>query len=359
MKNIVFALIALMMVVACTKKAEDGSSPSAHIPVRRSTLEGKLSWKGIVRSASRMELRAERKIKIARVLVKNFQPVRKGQLLIEVDRSEQENKKRELTDKLNALQLELQAANTKYSHNARSASRKQGLFEKGIISQKEYDEAQKEYQLSSNELKSKELELEKARRELQETEDQLKTSDYRAPMDGTISTLAALEGQGASEINAGQLLGIISDPNHLALWIKIEENHIHRLSIGTPAWIQIDALSAEVIQGRVLELAINSAEPQGRLKYYDAVIGFDAGKRIIKEGFGGTATVVYAKKDNALTIPVVALKYLDGKEFVVASADEKSAGTPRQIHVGLRTDEEAEITSGLTENEYVIIDVSN
>ncbi len=249
----------------------------------------------------------------------------------------------------------MQSSNIKSQHAFKVLNRKKSLLQKGIIAQKEHDEALKDYQLSDSDLKSKQLEKEKCERELSEVEEQLKTANFYSPMDGTVSSLVAPET--TDELNAGQLLAIISDPKNLALWIEVDETQIHRLRVGSLAKITLDSNRGQSIEGRVSEVSLGSSEKEGtRLKTYDVSTRFDPKGQNIREGFSGQAEFVFARRENTLSIPLAAIRYMDGKELVVVAHDDRSMGTPKEVKFGLKTDVEAEVVSGLMENDYVVIE---
>ena len=87
-------------------------------------------------------------------------------------------------------------------------------------------------------------------------------------------------------------------------------------------------------------------------------IGFAPKGGVVKEGFQGEASIVFQKKENVLSIPLSAIRYLEGKEHVLVSKQESSTGEVRALQVGLRTEDEAEVISGVHDDEFVIIDLN-
>ena len=353
-------LVLLVVFPSCTKKEKE--AVTTRFPVKRGTLLGKLEWRGSVRSANRIEIRAQSRVKIAKFSVKNFEMVKKGQLLLEVDRSEGETKRNDIQDRLKTQELEMSSSRTKLSFNARALERKRTLFGKGIISQKDFEEARREHSLSENDTKAKELDLDKTRRELAELEDTLKTSNFLAPMDGLVSGLVSGDNSSNPEVQAGQLLATVSDPKVLALSVRVEESSIHRLSQGMPALVKIDALPQETFPGKILEISTSSAQGDNSpgnispMKSYDVSIAFNTGKSAVQEGFSGIGSLVYAEKKDALSVPLLALRYLDGKDFLLSASDLTSPGKPTSVQIGLKTENEAEVLSGVTENTYVVVE---
>ncbi len=360
-----FVLIFFVVIFAsCTnseKKSGTGSDvKTAYFQVKRLPLIGKKTWRGVVRSANRVELRSERRTKVAKILVENYQTVKKGQLLIELDRTDAENKRRDLVAKVKSLEVERQASQIKWTHAKRSVERKRPLLEKGIIPQKDYEDSQRELSLTETDAKGKDLELEKAKRDVSELDTQLQSTSIFAPMSGVLSGLINIE-SGNEEVSAGQLLAVVSDPNNLALWIAVEEGSVHRLNVGTKMNVSLDAITGSSFAGTVLDINASANNDGGRnistrLKLYEVSVGFGVTQVQVREGLSGSATFQYENKVQAIAVPASALRSYQGKDALVVSAGASGSGEVRLVNTGIKTDNEVEILSGLSENEYVVVE---
>lgn len=353
--------VLLFFIGSCTKATGKKGTASVYYPVKKGPMEGKVGWRGVVRSANRIEIRSDRKVKISKVLVSNNQAVKKGDLLIEVDRTEIEAKKRELVDKTKAMDLERNSSRFRLEHAQKVLNRKTILSQKGIIARKEFEEAQREFRVAEMEIKSKELDAEKNKREVDELEDQLKSSNFFAPMDGIISGIANLQDSNQGEVSPGQVMAVVFDPKVLALWVQVEESNLHRVAVGTKVELELDSFVGDKFQGTVTEVSVSASDPQQRsfMKSYGVSIVFDPKGKTVKEGFSGNATLVYAKKDGALTIPISGLRYMDGKEFVQVASSDQGSVQNREVKTGIQTDDEVEIVTGVSEKDFVVAEVES
>jgi len=358
MLHILTSALLLALTGACTGQKTPTEQAETFVPVRRGALVGKRVWFGFVRSSSRVEIRANRRARLLRVAALNGTAVKKGDLLIELDKSESEAKVRELKDRFKTVTLEHSSASVRLGHAARVRGRKSTLLEKGVIPRKEYEEAVRDQRLAETDFRTRQLELEKTQREIDQTSSETGGPGYLAPMDGVVSGLASIDGPGAGEVSAGQLLGVISDTSKLALAVEVPEPHLKDIGIGKEVTLTLDAFPDKALHGKVMDVG-TAPLPSGsgaQAAVFEVLVGFDSKGIPVQEGFEGTATLVVAQKDDALAIPLAALRFLEGKELVMASTSPRGPGTARGISTGLRTDGEIEVTGGVTEKDFVAVE---
>jgi len=354
MSTIIAVFVFFTLTIGEISYSNEQVKKESEIPVRRGHLEGKLTWRGIVRSANRLEIRSDKKVKIGKVHIKNFDLVKKGQLLIEVDTSESQKKKKELEEALQSQNLDFQSAKVKFQQSARNLGRKSSLVEKGILAMKELEEAQKDYKLLENELKSKEVATQKILREIKLVENELRASNFLSPQDGVIQGLWDIS-TGNNEVNPGQAVFSIIDPKTFALWVQVEENNLSLVSLGKKAQVTLDTAPGKEISGAIFEISTNANDNSSRIKTYNMGIAFNANGLVLKEGFSGEGSITYAEKENALCVPISAVKYLEGKEYLVVTRGIAGTNKTVPVTVGLKTETEVEILSGVTETDKVLV----
>ena len=93
------------------------------------------------------------------------------------------------------------------------------------------------------------------------------------------------------------------------------------------------------------------------MRAFEVLVGFSAaGIANIREGMSGEVSIRYAYKENVLTVPLSALRYLDGKEFLMVASSKSATPDPKSVGVGLKTETEAEILSGVSAADYFVIE---
>ena len=347
-------LLFTLLIMYCTKQKKEMEKPT-FFPAKVAAIEEKYSWEGSVRAANRIELRASKKTKIAKVLVTEGQKVKKGQLLIEVDTTDEKKKQIDFSDKLSASQIDIKSAELSLNFAEKVSKRKQTLAAKGIVPQKDLDEAQKQFETALSAKKSKDLELQKLHRDADAAQKEMKSANLYAPLDGIVSNLAKADPY--SELRPGQTLAMISDPTHLAFYTEIEENFISRLKINESVDILLDSFPGKAIKGKISSVNLGSAEGATSLvNKYQFVAAFDGNGLAVQDGFRGKVEVVFQRKDKALLVPLSALKLNDGSEFLLVSSSPTGTGKPVAVKTGIKNDLEVEILQGLSENQFVMVE---
>lgn len=190
------------------------------------------------------------------------------------------------------------------------------------------------------------------------------TADSRtviAPIDGVISTLSVSNGDslgsssGSSAANnsSSSTPIVIQDLTTLKASIAVNEVDASVISVGQKVSMTFDAIDGLTLTGKVEKIDTVGTVTSGVVTY-GATVDFDAlDKRVLPE-MSVTASITTQVKQDVLNVSSSAVKSnTDGTHYVQVL---KSDGTPRQIivEVGIASDTNTEITSGLTENQKVV-----
>ena len=179
---------------------------------------------------------------------------------------------------------------------------------------------------------------------------------------GVITVVAPAEGvvlkrlrESERDVPAGDPLLEIGNPADLEVVADLLSTDAVRISPG--ARVLIDEWGGnKPLSGRVRRI-----EPSGFLKTsalgveeqrVNVIIDFDA-PPVLGDGYRVEVRVVMAEVTNALKIPVGAL-FRSGESWAVFTIQENRAHI-RPIQLGQRNDAEAEVISGLTEGESIIL----
>jgi len=183
-----------------------------------------------------------------------------------------------------------------------------------------------------------------------------------APFTGEITTVPVAEGD---TVNAGTEIVGVTNFNKLVMNVDIDELDIASVKKGQKATITVSALSDKKITGKVTKVAKEANEDAtSSVAKYAVQLTLDSTSGA-KPGMTAEATIHTKTKDNVLTVPVEALqKGQDGYYVLVTDGtdtdtsqqdDATSGGTKQQVEVGLQTTETAEIVSGLSEGDQILI----
>ncbi len=179
-----------------------------------------------------------------------------------------------------------------------------------------------------------------------------------APFDGTILSVAGAAGDSAG---TGTFI-TLADLAHPLVNFSVDEADMGKLAMGQAAKVVFDALPEQTFQGSVTRID-PSLTTSGNYKVATGVIQLDvsenttganatASPRLIK-GLTGTVTLVQGSAENALLVPVQALRDLGDGSYAVFVVGTDGKPKMKIVEVGLQDGTNAEIKSGLKAGDVV------
>ena len=159
--------------------------------------------------------------------------VKKGQLLVEIDPNDYQNK-------VNELSATLKEAKAKHEFTKKDYERYSKLQLDGLCTKQEYENAKTSFEMSSANIEKLEAQLSQAKLNLSYTK-------IYAPQDGNISSRNVEEG---NYVQIGQALTAIVSPN---IWIiaNFKETQLTNMKAGQEVSIKIDTYPNKKFKGKV------------------------------------------------------------------------------------------------------------
>ncbi|MDO9027786.1 MAG: efflux RND transporter periplasmic adaptor subunit, partial [Candidatus Roizmanbacteria bacterium] len=228
-------------------------------------------------------------------------------------------------------------------------------------------ESQTAYRISENNWLSAEAKYKSQQKAIEQAQLSLNSAWYSyqqaspviyAPISGTVSGLSLQIG---SVINSQSSSNTSATTNKIAniktnalptLSINLTEIDVPKIKIGDKATITFDAFSDKTFTGKVISIDTVGSVSSG-VTNYPTVILLDTKSNTILPNMGITANIITNTKDDVLLIPSSAVKSVDsGNNYVQILKNGKPVN--QNIEIGLVSDSQTEITSGLKEGDTVI-----
>ncbi|MFH1030879.1 MAG: efflux RND transporter periplasmic adaptor subunit [bacterium] len=215
------------------------------------------------------------------------------------------------------------------------------------------------------EIRAKRIAVQQKEETLRKTQEDLFDYAIKAPFDGTIAAVVVLKGE---SVSSGTSLATIITSQKIAE-ITLNEVDIAKVKIGQKAILNFTAVEGLSISGEVVELESLGTVTQGVVNY-KVKIAFDTQDERIKPQMSVSAIITTDQKLDTLIAPNSAVKNSNGQYYVekinsndeILSGDGVSSKNPLErklVEVGLSSDENTEILSGLEEGEKIIIRTVN
>lgn len=196
-----------------------------------------------------------------------------------------------------------------------------------------------------------------AQQSLDEAQRQLDEATITAPFDGVVAQVLAKEGEIIpSPSYAPKTIIHLINPNYLELVIEVDEIDIPMVELNREAVITVDALPDTEFQG-VVTAVYPVPKEEGGVVLYDVKVGLDAPENSrIRVGMSASADIMYEERSNVLMVPSRAIKQDSQGRTIVKVMSNKEV-QERPVVLGLDDGLRAEILSGLSEGETVVVEV--
>ncbi|MFD1176090.1 efflux RND transporter periplasmic adaptor subunit [Paenibacillus puldeungensis] len=270
---------------------------------------------------------------IKNVRVKAGDKVKQGDVLVELD--------------VEALQKDLRKKRLEF--RKQEIQMKETLRTKDEKDPVEFEEAQ--------------IVFEEQRQDLEDMEKKIADGTLRAPFSGTIVSVKAEKG---GVIKAYDPIAVLSDTSSLVVAASFSKEDLEKIAVGMKAKVEINA--AGTFQGKVKAMPANNTtssdsgngnsggsgtppEKDSIDKY--VIVSLDKWPKGMERGRPLSVSIVTQRKENAILIPISALRSIGSRTYVQVVEDD---GTKREadVEVGMQTSTDVEIVKGLTPGQKVV-----
>lgn len=315
----VVLILIIVAVIASGKKDKIVTVQSEKVVKRNITQV--VSGTGTINPETKVDISAEISGEIVQLPYKEGDTVKKGDLLVKI-------KAETYGARINQQQAGMQYSRTQVEvaeNNLKKAElelqRTEQLFQSGLVSQSDLDNARIAYQVAQSNVKSSNANVRQNQALLQQSSQDLSKATIRSNMDGIVTKLNNEIGEkvvGTQQM-AGSVIMTVSDLSTMDAEIEVSETDITSVKLGDTAEVEVDAFPDRIIKGYVYEIS-NSAKSKGT-GTQEQVINFIVKIRIIdqdvqlKPGMSCNAEIKVNSKPDVIAIPI---------QCVTAREDEKT-----------------------------------
>ena len=354
------------------------------IRVERGPIRSLIATNGKVEPVVNFEAHAPIATTVKRILVKEGDHVRKGQLLLQLDDADIRSQVARAAAQLKSAQSDAAALHAGGIHeevlatatqlskakSARDAAQHnldsmQRLAQQGAASSAEVrqaqdtlDRAQADFNLLDQKQKQRYSDPEAAKvvasvAEAQETynaaTEALAKSNVRAPFDGIVYSLPARQ---ASFVQVGELLLQEADLSKVLVRTFVDEPDIARLVPGQRIDITWDAIPARVWHGTVSTVP-STVKHNGARNVGEVTCVLDNRDLKLLPNVNVGVNIIIAEHENVLTVLREAVHMDDSKPYVYEVVDDRLRR--RDLDVSLQNLTRVEVTHGLSENSVIAV----
>lgn len=185
--------------------------------------------------------------------------------------------------------------------------------------------------------------------EFKRWQDSYKATPILSPLAGVVILRNVVEGQ---TVDAGTVLYAVSD--RLIVQAAVDESDIGKVTRGMPAHVVLDAYPDQKTVGTVTDI-LHEGKNVSNVITYGVKVSLGEVPDFFRSQMTATVRFIVAEKEDALVIPVAAVREGRGgrKRVLVPGPDGKPE--PREIETGLSAGDLVEVVSGLSEGDKVLL----
>ncbi len=239
---------------------------------------------------------------------------------------------------------------------ASDLERATGLASRGLISDKELEDAKREHQSAElrAQLESEKLDLLKSGRA--NVGGAMVSNRIVAPTTGTVLTLDVHPGDPVVPLTSyqeGTVLLTMADMKELLFKGTVDEVDVGKLSVGQAVSLTVGALPNAKVEGTLTRISPKARKDDSATLFDIEASVLPTDGVVLRAGYSANAKITYARAESVLVLPERLVKYADGKATVRVQG---VGGKPeeRSIETGLSDGLSVEVKSGLTQTDSVL-----
>jgi HlyD family secretion protein len=236
-------------------------------------------------------------------------PVKKDQLLAQIDPALSEARVAQAKANLQAAEANVQKAEVALQDSTRTLERNRALFAKNYIARSDLDTAETSQLSAKAQLTAAKAQVEQTRAALQQEETNLRYTRILSPVDGVVISRNVDIGQTvAASFQTPTLFSIAQDLTRMQIDTNVDEADIGRIMVGQRVEFTVDAYPDVQFPGKVSEIR-NAPITVQNVVTYDVVVKVANPDRKLKPGMTANVSIITAAAQDVLKVPNAALRF--------------------------------------------------
>jgi len=401
-RSIITVVLLLAAAGAAYAYWRMGSAPKepAYLtaPVTKANIRQVVSSTGTLQAVTTVLVGSQVSGTIAKLNADYNSKVTKGQVVAQLDQARFAARVEETRANVLSAQANVAKSKVAVEDAERTLKRAKELKQRELISQSELDAAQTAYDSARSQLNVSQAQVGQAQASMNQAQIDLGYTTIRSPVDGIVISRSVDVGQTvAASLSAPTLFTIANDLTKMEVHTNVDEADIGNISEGQDVSFTVDAHAQRRFRGKVLQVR-NAPQVIQNVVTYDSVVRINNKELLLKPGMTANVQFLVAQKEDALSIPNIALRFRPPEDKNAAQEllrQEQSRAAPRvgqrqtrraggggagegtrvrqvkvytlkggkavpvDVQVGITDGSKTEIIAGLSENDQVIIGQSS
>jgi len=313
MKKKILAAVVLAVILAgggfYFLKNRDTAVKFKTEPVSRGDLRAAVTATGTVSAVTTVLVGTQVSGTIKELFADYNSPVKKGQLLAQIDPALSEAKVAQAKANLLSAEASVSKAEVTLQDARRTLERNRSLFSRNFIAASDLDTAETNERAAAAQLNVAKAQVEQARAALQQEETNLRYTRILSPVNGTVISRNVDIGQTvAASFQTPTLFSIAQDLTRMQIDTNVDEADIGRIQVGQGVQFSVDAYPDITFKGRVSEVR-NAPTTVQNVVTYNVVIKVANPDFKLKPGMTANVSIITDFLQGVLKIPNAALRF--------------------------------------------------
>jgi HlyD family secretion protein len=246
---------------------------------------------------------------VKELLVDFNSPVKKGQLLAQIDPALPEAKVSQARANLQSAEAGVEKAVAVLQDANRTLDRNRTLWDRKYIARSDLDTSETNQQSAQAQLSVAKAQVGQARAALQQEETNLQYTRILSPVDGVVISRNVDVGQTvAASFQTPTLFSIAQDLTRMQIDTNVDEADIGRIKVGQTVQFTVDAYPDTLFPGRVAEVR-NAPTTIQNVVTYDVVVKVANPELKLKPGMTANVSIITALEKDVLKVPNAAIRF--------------------------------------------------
>ena len=356
-------LCALALLLAWRPQAKAPASDYITASAETRDLEQLIMADGTLKARKQVSVGAQVSGQIKKLHVTLGQEVKQGELLVEIDDLPQQNALKDALAQRDNLQAQLDSKEATLRNARLAYQRQQQIVARGLGSTADHDSAKATLDETQADIRALQAQRVQAGIAVDTARVNLGYTRILAPLSGTVVAMPVEEGQTLNASQSTPTLLKIAQLDTMTVEARISEADVINVRVGMPVYFTILGNSQRRFEGslRAIEPApdtINdddtTSSSDSSAIYYHGLFEVPNQDGQLRISMTAQVYLVVARLKDALVIPAIALQ---GDQVRVI--DDGGRISLRRVKVGLNNKVDAQILSGLSTGERVIVSEVN
>ncbi|MDB4877170.1 MAG: hypothetical protein JWM41_3616 [Gemmatimonadetes bacterium] len=291
----IFGAALIVAAAACARKVQAPTVQTATIARRDIIIDAQAN--GVIEPIAIIEVKSKASGVITKMTVETGTHVSPGDLIVQIDTRDVQNRFDQAKAQLDAAQARLTVAESDKKRN-------EEMFKARVITPQEFDKVAVDYENAKSGVVSAKANLDLARQSLED-------ATVKAPAQGTVIDKTVSEGtviaSATGSVSGGTTIIKMADLGVVRIRALFNEADIGNVHPGEPANVTVDAFPDRRFSG-VVEKIEPQAVVQQNVTMFPVLVNLQNQEGLLKPGMNGEVSVLIDQRDQVLAIPNDAVK---------------------------------------------------